>query len=480
MPGFSRRSWLLVWLLPLLVVAGLVAALVASRPSQPVAAGVGDPYYPDAGATGWEPTSTVVHVTWNDDLTQLSGTTTLEGIATQNLSGIGFNLMHHVDAATLDGEPVTVAAWGAVNRVAMAKKPLDVGDRFTLEVSYAGSPDGLRTVGGFHQPYSRAGGEILIAGEPESSAVWYAANDHPSRAAPFEVYATVPAGLQAISIGELISEDADDDPATATWHWRAADPVASYLTFLAVGRFDIEQGDADGRPALYAVSHLLAPPERDRALAKLRETPRVIRELESRYGPYPFGEIGGVVTGIDTWFGALETQTRPVYGAALAAAGGDWPDELLAHELAHMWFGNHVRVATWADIVNNEGWATFAAQDVLARRDGRSMDDWLRGIWDEGDDDFWTPSISDPGVDNMFGTTYVRGGAALQALRVLLGDDAFFAIAREWAQTPGARSLADFQAYVDERSSRDLTAFWHAWYAASEAPPREAAYGWPG
>lgn len=474
---FGWRGWLVVTLLPLIIVGGLVAALIASRPLPALGVGVGDPYYPDAGAAGWDARSYTVRLTLDDDLTRLDATTTITGVATRDLPEIGFDLAHAVTRATLDGHDVRVVDHGGVNRAAVPGQPIRAGEEFTLVVGYAGDPDGRLGAPG-RRPVARAAGELLIAGEPEAAAAWFASNDHPSDAALFEMHVTVPAGVEALGVGRLVSEDADDNPATATWHWATDEELATYLTFLAAGEFDVRRDMRGGRPAVYAVSLLLDADARAAAFDVLRRTPDTLRELELRYGPYPFSQVGGVVVGVETAWAGLETQTRPVYNATLAASG-DWPDELLAHELAHMWFGDHVRLATWADMVNNEGWATFASLEVLARRDGTSLDGMLREVWEE-EPAFWRAPIDDPGIDNLFGTTYDRGGAALQALRVLIGDEVFFTMARDWAQQPGARSLADFRAFVEERTGRDLTDFWHAWYAADAAPPREASYGWPG
>lgn len=477
---FTWRGWLLVWLLPLLIVGGLVAALVASRPGPSGAAsGAGDRYYPEAGASGWDALSYVVRVRWDAASGVLSGTTTIEGVATAHLPEIHVDLKYAVASATVNGFPARASAGASgVDRVITPVAPLRAGDRFTATVSYAGDPDRLDTRAD-GDPFMRAGDEAVIAGEPESAAVWFAANDHPTDPARFEVYATVPAGQEALSIGRLVSRDADDDPFTATWHWVSDEEAATYLTFLAMGQFEIAEGVDAGRPYVYAVSERLLASERAVAMENLRRTGEVVRELETRYGPYPYGQLGGVVLGVDPWWGALETQGRPVYDDGLARRD-DWAEELLVHELSHQWFGNYVRVRAWSDIVNNEGWATFVAADWAARHGGDPMEEWLRSRWSRASERFWRPSISDPGVANMFGTTYDRGGMALAALRRVLGEPAFDALARAWVAEPGARSLADFQAFVEARTGRDLSPFWAAWYEAPTAPAKTAELGWPG
>lgn len=476
-PGHGAAWWAIVLLVPLVVVGGLVAGLVASRPvGPPAGASAGDPYFPHAGATGWDALSYTIQVGFDETLREVRGSTTITGLATAHLDAIHLDLAHPIEEARVNGAAAPASRLGGVNKVVRPPSAIAPGTRFTVEVSWAGDPS--RAVGLTRTPVHRGPGEVLIAGEPEASAVWFAANDHPSDAARMEVFATVPAGREALSVGRLVSRDADDDPATATWHWRSGEEMATYLTFLAVGEFSVEEADDGGRPAVYAVSDALLGEDAAEAWRTLRRTPEVVAQMEELYGPYPFSTLGGVVVGVRPWWAGLETQGRPVYDDAL---GSPFGPHLLAHEVAHQWFGNHVRVATWDDIVNNEGWATFAAHDWEARHaGGQHMDAWLRATWEGTDQYYWQATIADPGLENMFGTTYDRGGLALQALRRVLGDEEFYAVARAWAQQPGARSFEDFTAFVEARTGRDLAAFWDAWYRAPVEPPRTPAFGWPG
>ncbi|MFV0407901.1 MAG: M1 family aminopeptidase [Propioniciclava sp.] len=479
-----NRPWVtgLATLLPILVAAGIVVTLTVggigpfardepvSDAPPAVGVGVGDPYYPDAGAPGWDAQHYAIRIDWDPREQQLTATTTITAVATTALTEIGFDLYHEVTAASVNGAAAVVPPGGPLNRTVVPERPMAAGEQFTLEVSYAGSPskgDG----------FASRGEEALFAGEPQASALWYPANDHPTDPATVEVWATVPEGMEAISNGTLVSRDTDADPDTATWHWAADEPMATYLAFLALGEFELRESDADGRAAVYAVSERLA--DRDELFARLGETPDIIHQLEVRYGPYPFDDVGGVVVDLELGWAALETQERPVYALDFAGLSASAATDVIVHEQVHQWFGNQVRVADWSDIVNNEGWATFAAAEVRERRTGQSVERWLVDRWTENDR-FWGRSLSDPGIGNMFGTTYVRGGMALAALRVLLGDDEFFRIARAWAQEPGARSLADWQSFVENQAGHDLTDFWEAWYEAQPGPPpQERAYGWP-
>ena len=82
--------------------------------------------------------------------------------------------------------------------------------------------------------------------------------------------------------------------------------------------------------------------------------------LAGLFGPYPFTELGGIVVAADVPFDGLESQTRPVYKAR-SIVDPKYADELVTHELAHMWFGDNVTVREWNDIFDSEAYASWAA-----------------------------------------------------------------------------------------------------------------------
>ena len=124
------------------------------------------------------------------------------------------------------------------------------------------------------------------------------------------VSVTVPKDLQAISAGQLISEDADSDPNTATWQWRTDRPTPTYTVGLAIGPFRIERETVDGIPYVYAVSKLLSADEQNVAMDTLKTTPMRVRQLAAMYGKYPMDAGGGLVSAMSTSFGALEIAGR--------------------------------------------------------------------------------------------------------------------------------------------------------------------------
>ena len=246
--------------------------------------------------------------------------------------------------------------------------------------------------------------------------------------------------------------------------------MASYLVTLVIGDYRVTNGSWHGLPMVLAVADG-EPASVDETLAR---TPEVLDFLVSQFGPYPFDAVGGIVHD-DTAVGfALENQTRPVYAPSFFTLGGDgtW---VLAHELAHQWYGDDVSVQNWSDIWLNEGFATYAEWLWSEHQGGQTpqqiFDDTYYG---RNKRSLPQDAPAAPTVRSVFGdASYVRGAATLQALRIAVGDDAFWRIVRGWpvARHFGNASTADFIAYADQVSGVSLDSFLHRWLYEPGTPP---------
>ena len=168
-----------------------------------------------------------------------------------------------------------------------------------MTVEYAGRPGTLRREGMDDPPWRSGDDEWTVAGEPESSAWWYPANDHPSDPARLDVSVRVPKEYQAISIGRLASRDTAQEADFDTWHWVMSESLPTYASFLAIGHYELREGEADGRPYVYAASTRFSADERATLFAAMERTPALVREIEAFAGPYPYSEIGGIVPATD-------------------------------------------------------------------------------------------------------------------------------------------------------------------------------------
>ena len=467
-----------------LTVAALVAVLVAlsgctgdrPRSTAPVQGAAAqstapgpDPYFPEFGNVGYDVTSYDLAVTYDPASKELSGTVTITALATEPLREFSLDLIGlTVDEVTVDGAPAAVGRSGD-KLVVTPVDELARGASFTTVVTYGGTPEPLNspTLGsdGFHPT---ADGGFAI-GEPRSASTWFPVNDHPRDKATYRFAITVPEGLVAVSNG--VPEGRETDDGWTTWRWAEPVPMASYLAMVAMGEYRLHESEYRGLPMVVAV-HEDLPTTVDAQLARSGEIADV---LAGWFGPYPFRAYGGVALSDQRISYALEAQSRPIYGPAFFAGGQDasW---VIAHELAHQWFGNSVSVREWDDIWLNEGFATYA--------------EWL---WSEyvGDDTaqelfdlywtgpaasarFWAVPTGDPGRDNLFShAVYERGAMVVHALRLTVGDEVFFRILRTWtaAKRDGNASTEEFIAHCEQVSGRLLGGFFEDWLYGTQRPP---------
>jgi aminopeptidase N len=488
----SRAAYVFAIILPVILVALLAAPLgivLAVRSTSPAesgtgtsgsptdgSSGVGDPYFPDAGSGGYDVLKYEVSIDWDPARASMKATTKITARATQFLESFYVDLALQTERVQVDGQEATFEKQDFQDVQVTPDDPVPAESDFVVVVDYTGEPGAL--VRGEVKPWFTTGREWTVVGEPESAAWWFPSNDHPSDPALMDISVRVPADLQVISIGRLESKDTGAEADFDTWHWVSRQPLATYLAFIAIGQYQIEQGSVDGRPYVYAVSMQLSAEARKEALSQLRKTPATIRVLEQMFGPYPFTEMGGVVPAHRLAFGGIETQTRPVYNVR-SILNNDFAPVLITHELAHMWFGDNVTLRQWDDIFNNEGYASWAQWGFAERTGGRPANASLNLAYDRTKDNarFWQVTMIDPGPDQLFGTVYTRGPMALQALRNVIGDDAFFQLARDWSQHPGTRSVEEWMAAAQFRTAVDLQPFFEAWIFGSEAPARTAENG---
>ena len=247
--------------------------------------------------------------------------------------------------------------------------------------------------------------------------------------------------------------------------------MAPYLLPLAVGDLTLidERSEVDGIPIRNAiVTDDLVGPRRC-----LRSNPGDDRRCSpSSSGPYPFDAYGVLV--VDSQLGvALEQQTMSLFGQDFLRRGVPF-DDIVAHELAHQWFGNHVALAEWDDIWLNEGFATYAQHLYFEATDPAYDIDLELGLLTQFDPAIIsTPPPGDPGPGALFApTVYFRGALTLHALRRTIGDDAFFTAVRAYVEEFGGGNATteDFIAVVEDVSGRDLDAFFDEWLFEEPLP----------
>ncbi|MUN39927.1 M1 family metallopeptidase [Actinomadura litoris] len=457
------------------VAAGLlVSAAPAGAASRfsPGAPGAGDPYFPDMGNGGYDVSHYDVALRYDPATKGINAVTRITARATQNLSRFDLDFLGplKISSLTVDGRRAAFRRTGAQELVITPGRGLREHHRFTVTVAYSGVP---RTVDdqalGTSGWIPTADGAVML-NQPIGAASVYPVNDHPTDKATYTFRLTAPKDLATLANGDL--------KGSRTWNgwtttrWENSHPMASELTMVAIGRYDLlAERTGTGVPSLVATDRSLGVKP---ALVKefSRQTAEVIEFESALYGRYPFTSTGGIVAKAGVGY-ALETQSRPVYD--LTHRPGTIPSgTLLAHELGHQWFGDAVSPKRWADIWLNEGFATYSEWLYSERFSGKPV----QKSFDESyaapaTAELWKGKVSDPGRDQIFDAlVYERGAMAVHALRRTIGDKAFFRLIKAWpaAYMYSNGSTADFVRFAERIAHRDLRGWATPWLYSEGKP----------
>ncbi|WP_412541911.1 M1 family metallopeptidase [Longispora sp. K20-0274] len=461
-----RRPSIVIAVCSVLLVTGCTA--VPASPARPVPTGrvddsvglstpVAEPTYPKLGNPGIDVLRYGLDLAW--DTRTLSGTATLTVRATRALDSVVLDLSdaYALVSVTLDGAPV--AGTLAADKLTVPR-PLAAEQRATLVVRYRGTP--TTTPMPSHRPDAvglglnvTADGSLWTMQEPYGAFTWYPVNDIPSDKALYDIAVTVPDGWAGIASGTPGPVEG------RTFHYTTTDPVASYLTTLAVGRYQKAIGTGPGGLPL---TYWTRAEDAER-LGMLRESPMLLDWLERRLGPYPFPTAGVVLVESPS---GMETQQLVTLSGKVRSPA------VLLHEYAHHWFGDTVTPSTWQDVWLNEGWATYLQRVWEAEQGPADISEWERsaraldgGLRAEAG----PPGHPKPG-NFAEKNVYFCSALMLNEIRKLVGDAEFWALARDW---PGqhrnsVQDRASFTAYVNQHTGRDLTALIDRWLDSPTTP----------
>jgi aminopeptidase N len=460
----------------------------------PGAPGAGDAYFPFAGNGGYDVRHYDLDITYTPPapdpaplVGQLSGVATIDLVATQDLDRFNLDLRGmDVQAIKVNGRrlrEVTPPAPGAAvggpaywqvqddearvwELMVQPRPKLKRGAKARVVIAYGGQTTRPEDIEGALYGWVTTRDGAMVVGEPEGSMTWYPVNDHQTDKATYSFEITVPKGKVAVANG-LPARDPITEDGWTTWFWDAPDLQASYLTTASVGDYELRYSTTeDGLPIIDAIDDGLTPANAATTDASLKLQPDMIAFLEETFLTYPFNSFGSIVDDDSVGY-ALETQTRPVYSRVAS-------ESTVVHELAHQWFGNAVSPERWQDIWLNEGWATYVEWLWSEDSGGDSAQASFDAVMEiPADDSFWNLAIADPGPLGLFqGAVYDRGAATLHALRVKVGDQAFFEAAQQWLERydDSTGTTEDFEAVYEEVSGQDLDSFFDVWLRTPSKP----------
>jgi aminopeptidase N len=450
----------------------LAAALATTLAASPAGAsggaaagapGVGDPYFPDAGNGGFDVADYSLDLAYDPATKRLDGTAVILATATRSLSRFDLDLRAlAVSGVTVNGRPARTARSGQELVITPARE-LRRGLPFLVVVRYGGVPQTVIDPDDSLDGWIPTDDGAFVVNEPQGAPSWFPVSDHPSDKATYTVRMTVPAGLTAIGNGRLLAQSTRGGK--ATFVWRESRPMASYLATITLGKFTVTTGrTADGIPVYTAVD-----PQESAAQPTVARIPEIIAFEQSVFGRYPFETVGAIVDHARFVGYALESQTKPNFDRAPRVG-------TLVHELAHQWFGDAVTPKRWQDIWLNEGFATYAEWLWSEHTGGNTAQQNFDANYatPATETDFWNPPSGDPGGPaNLFtGSVYDRGAMTLHALRVKIGDRAFFRLLPTWVQRHryGNADTGDFIALAEHISGQHLRNFFQVWLYTAGKP----------
>ncbi|WP_371483845.1 M1 family metallopeptidase [Kitasatospora sp. NBC_00315] len=437
-----------------------------------------DAYFPDHGDTRYRVHRYELALDYRPGPNRLGGTARLSAVAgAEPLREFALDLAEfRIGRVLLDGRAAQYTHRAGKLRVRPAK-PLAAGAAFTVEVQYTGNPKPVRSQwGGLGWEELTDG--ALVASQPVGAPSWYPCNDRPADKATYLVSITTPSPYTVVVGGRLLTRTTR--ASSTTWVYEQAAPTSSYLVTVSIGQYqalrvtDPDEATTPHRPvpqAAYLPVRLLPAFTVD-----FGRQPQMMHLFEEVFGPYPFGEYAVVV--------ADEELDVPVEAQGVATFGTNHVDgirgseRLIAHELAHQWFGNSVTVADWRHIWLNEGFAKYAEWLWAERSGGRTAAEHAAAAYATLTRLPQDMRLADPGRKLMFDDRlYERGGLTVHALRCALGEDAFFRMVKDWTviHRHGVVSTADFVAHAGHYAPAPLDGLFDAWLWQGALPPLPVA-----
>ena len=416
----------------------------------------------------------------------------ISGIATHWLSAIAGPLERlEFDATELEikavragGEPASFETADGKLLIALPRA-LGAGEEIEVAIDYAGQPRrGLYFVGP-DDGYPKKARQAWTQGEDEDSRYWFPCYDYPNSRMTSEVVATVPEKFTAVSNGALVETSSNMAAKTRTFHWRHDVPHSTYLITLAAGEFTMIEERAGDTPVTYYV----APGREDDARRAFGNTPKMIQFFERAIGvPYPYAKYAQVAVS-DFIFGGMEntsatTQTDGTLHDARAHLDFK-SDPLVAHELAHQWWGDLLTCRDWAHAWLNEGFATYF--EALWCEENLGADEFAWNVRQDRESylDEDANHYRRPIVCNRYRTPielfdrhlYEKGSLVLHMLRRVTGDELFFKSLNVYCtrHRGGNVITQDLQRAFEDTTGRNLDFFFDQWVYKEGHPEIEVS-----
>lgn len=405
-------------------------------------------------------------VSINPSVYQISGSVTSHFKPNQAMSSIYFDLSNQltVSQVTFHGQPLVFQQLATKELKINFTSSLPANVLDSLTIQYSGAPP---TDNNAFFTNTQGGNAVLSTlNEPYGAQDWFptkqSLNDKIER---FDIKVTTPSQYSVASNGKLMSETILGSGQKLTF-WRTQYPTAAYLIALSITNF-VKLNDTMGNPPFPFVNYLYpATAANTTSMANIEWTKTVMGTFETYFGLYPFrNEKYGHME--FTAGGGMEHQT-------MSSMGG-WSKQLIAHELAHQWFGDKVTCGAWNDIWLNEGFATFG-EHVANEKLLLTNTQFLSYLLNEKNTITSAPGGSVYVADSNLGNigaifsgrlTYSKGGYVVRMIKWILGETVFYQALKDYHARPNLAynyvRTSDFNASLLQSTGKDFTEFFNDW-----------------
>ena len=347
-------------------------------------------------------------------------------------------------------------------------KPTANGDRIIFRIRYKGIPDD-----GLIIDANKYGDRTFFGDNwPNRAHHWLPCVDHPSDKATVDFVVTAPDHYQVIANGYQVEESNLREGIKLT-HWQENTPIATKVMVIGAARFAVQHA---GWVENTAVTSWIYPQDREKGFYDYEEAVKPLDFFVHHIGPYSYEKLANVQS--KTRYGGMENAGNIFYYEN-SVTGNRGIESLLAHEIAHQWFGNSVSEKDWYHVWLSEGFATYFTNLYLEHTYG--FDRLKEQMKADRETAFRFESrkmapIVDTTVRDynrlLTPNVYQRGGWVLHMLRREMGDEAFWeGIRKYYRQYRNSNALtSDFRAVMETCTIKDLGPFFQQWLYTAGHP----------
>lgn len=357
--------------------------------------------------------------------------------------------------------------------------PAKFDEPMTIGIDYTGMPKrGMY----FIEPdtfYTTRPQQIWTQGEGEDNRHWLPTYDYPNDKTTTEMYVTVRGDQQALSNGHLVDKKKNPD-GTVTWHWKEENPYSTYLIMLGVGKYEVPTDKWRGKDVQYWVY----PGWEKEAHRIFGLTPDMIEFFSTRTGfPYAWEKYAQIAIA-DFMYGGMENVSATTlndYVLYDKHAGIDFNGEgLIAHELAHQWFGDVVTCRGWIHMWLNESFATYFEGLYREYHDGKDEfdEEMFNNQWAGINTEAFKGKRPIVATNAYTENTYPRGAATLNMIRHVLGDSGWWNSIDHYLHKHAFQPVVteDLKIAFQEATGQNLSWFFDEWIYKSGHPIFDVDY----